>query len=150
MNAHKSIALAAAATALAGGLALAAPAHAVSTGRPAAAASAQHGVHIDGYEPDSVVTRGACKGWMNTKKTDGHWFAQGLVQSWNGTRCAMILEREHNGGAYNMISDQHIVPDNGTDKDSTGYYWDHTGYKSRVCIANLSWGDASWHCGKGI
>ncbi|MEU8875081.1 hypothetical protein AB0D24_28845 [Streptomyces javensis] len=52
--------------------------------------------------------------------------------------------------AYNMISDQHPVPNNGKTKDSTGYHWDHTGYKSRVCMANLSWADASWHCGKGI
>lgn len=147
MNARKSITLAMATAALAGGLALAAPAQAVTTVRPAAAASAQHGVHIDGYEPDSVVTRGACKGWMNTKKTNGHWFAQGVVQSWSGTDCAMILQRKHNGGAYKMISGQHIVKDR---KDSTGYYWDHTGYKSRVCIANLNWNDTSWHCGKGI
>ncbi|MGY0059400.1 hypothetical protein ACWY4P_23065 [Streptomyces sp. LZ34] len=148
MSTHKSIALAAAAAALAGGLAFAAPAQAGDTGRPVVAATAQHSVvHADGYEPDSVVTRGACKGWMNTKKTNGHWFAQGLVQSWSGTRCAMILERKHNGGAYKMISDQHIVKNR---KDHTGYYWDHTGYKARVCIANLNWNDASWHCGKGI
>ncbi|MBB4787325.1 hypothetical protein [Streptomyces rapamycinicus] len=84
---------------------------------------------------------------MNAKKINGSWYAQGLIQSWNGAQCDMVLERSHNGSAYNIISGQHVVT-NGA--DHTGYYWDHTGYKSRVCIANASAGDTTWHCGKGI
>ncbi|HKO85762.1 MAG TPA: hypothetical protein VJ140_14665, partial [Actinomycetota bacterium] len=105
-----------------------------------------HTVHPDGFEPSSVVTRGNCKAWMNTKKIHGHWYAQGLVRSWNRTHCVMMLQRKH-GGAWERITWYHWVKDNA--QDHTGYYWDDRGYKARVCLQNLDWNDSSWHCGKG-
>ncbi|WP_067807364.1 hypothetical protein [Actinomadura formosensis] len=102
-------------------------------------------IQAKGYEPGSVVYRGPCKGWMNTKKIKGRWYAQGLVYS-SSAACWMKLERKHNGGSYEMISDYYYVHD-GT-QANTGWHYDHRGYKARVCIQLST--DSSWHCGKGI
>ncbi|MFF4490022.1 hypothetical protein ACFY0F_26605 [Streptomyces sp. NPDC001544] len=109
-------------------------------------------VHPDGFEPTSVVfeptsvvTDASCKGWMNTEKQNGNWFAQGLVQSWNGQSCYMYLERLHNG-SWTMVSSEHHVAGNA---DNTGWYWDDSGYKSRVCIWNAS-GSQTWKCGGAV
>ncbi|MFJ9713332.1 hypothetical protein [Streptomyces sp. NPDC101234] len=62
MNTHKRATLYAAAAALAGGLAVAAPAQAATVAHPAAGTTVQQrtAVHPDGFEPGSVVTRGNC------------------------------------------------------------------------------------------
>ncbi|MCO5971891.1 hypothetical protein [Actinoallomurus soli] len=110
-------------------------------------ASNQRGaaVHPDGFEPASVVKRGTCKGWINTKKIGGRWNAQGLVYS-SSTSCGMKLERSHNGGKYKLISNYYLVKNGG--QVNTGWHYDGRGYKTRVCI-NLR-RESSWHCGKGI
>ncbi|MFF4803431.1 hypothetical protein ACFY1U_34400 [Streptomyces sp. NPDC001351] len=82
---------------------------------------------------------------MNTEKQNGNWFAQGLVQSWSGQGCYMYLERYHNG-AWTMVSSEHYVVDKA---DNTGWYWDDSGYKSRVCIYNES-GSQTWKCGGAV
>lgn len=104
-------------------------------------------VHPDGFEPASVVTDASCKGWMNTEKQNGNWFAQGLVQSWSGQGCYMYLERKHNG-TWTMVSSVHYVPGNAA-ADNTGWYWDDSGYESRVCIYNDS-GSQTWKCGGAV
>ncbi|MFB6985261.1 hypothetical protein ACFC0C_26745 [Streptomyces sp. NPDC056178] len=104
-------------------------------------------VHPDGYEAGSVVTRGSCKGWLNTKKSSGHWYAQGLAQSWNSAHCGMMLERKYSSGSYGRVSNYYLLKNA---KTHTAYHWDDKGYKSRVCIQNIDWNDSTWHCGKGI
>lgn len=101
-------------------------------------------IHANGHEPGSDVYRGSCHGWMNTKKINGYWYAQGAVKSSAG--CWMMLQRSHNGGGYTTISGYHYVQ--GGAQDSTGWYYDHRGYKSRVCISLDT--DSYWYCGKGI
>lgn len=102
-------------------------------------------IQAKGYEPGSVVYRGSCTGWMNTKKIKGRWYAQGLVYS-SSAECWMKLQRKHKGGSYKDISGYHHVY--GGQQDNTGWYYDHRGYKARVCIGLAT--DSSWHCGKGI
>ncbi|MDI2125043.1 hypothetical protein [Yinghuangia seranimata] len=104
-------------------------------------------VHIDGFEPTSVVTDGSCKGWMNTEKQHGKWYAQGLVQSWRGQTCDMILERYHKGdGGWTIVSGRHTVTNT---SDYTTWYYDDAGYKSRVCIWNDSVSQ-TWKCGGAV
>lgn len=149
MNTRKRATLYAAAAALAGGLAVVAPAQAATAAHPTAGPTVQQraAVHPDGFEPGSVVSRGDCKVWMNTKKINGHWFAQGLVHSWNQGHCVMMLQRQH-GGAWERITWYHFVRYN--NQDHTGYYWDDRGYKARVCLQNIDWNDSTWHCSQGI
>ncbi|ANP51802.1 hypothetical protein J2Z21_008868 [Streptomyces griseochromogenes] len=151
MNMRRSVTALAATTALAGiaSLGLAASAGAVT---PAVESGTSHSavVHPDGYEPSSVKTRGYCKGWVYTKKSNGHWFAKGVMSSRGGGyrwHCEMHIEREHGGGAYTQISDEHLASG---ETVSTGYYWDDKGYKVRICVANLDWGDQTFYCGKGV
>ncbi|ATY16967.1 hypothetical protein CU254_40970 (plasmid) [Amycolatopsis sp. AA4] len=149
MRIHWKTCLRASALALAGGAILAPTADAAAGNAPTIHAPA---AHPDKYEPESVVTDAKCKGWMNTEKQKyDRWYAQGLVQSWNGQVCHMILERRHDGDpAWTIVSGEHIVHGLGTaDKDHTGWYYDDAGYQSRVCIFNES-GSNTWKCGKGI
>jgi hypothetical protein len=149
MNTRKRIVLAVAAATVTGGLLAAPAANATTAGSPAAPGSAAQSatIHPDGFEPGSVVVNGSCKGWMNTRKQNGKWYAQGLVQSWNGNHCDMILERKHNGNpAWTVVSGMHSVV-NG--QDHTGWYYDDAGYKSHACIYNHN-GSQRWVCGGAI
>ncbi len=115
-------------------------AHASEAGRRGPA------IHTDGYEPSSVITRGRCKGWINSRVSGGHFEAQGLAQSWEDTYyCNMILQVRHGSGSYQKVSNEYQADG---DQVHTGYHRDDTGYKARVCI----WGknDIGWHCGAGV
>lgn len=149
MSIHRRVTALAATTTLAGlsAIGLTAPASAAVSAAPAAVTT----VHPDGYEASSVKTRGYCKGWVYTKKSNGHWFAKGVMTSRGGGyiwHCEMHIERKHGSGAYSQISDEH-QPTNG-EPVWTGYYWDDSGYKVRICVANLDWGDQTFYCGKGV
>ncbi|GAA1900836.1 hypothetical protein [Actinomadura bangladeshensis] len=102
-------------------------------------------VRPTGFEPASVVKRGPCKVWINTKKLHGRWNAQGVVYS-SSTVCGMKLERSHKRGKYKQISNFYLVKNGG--QRNTGWHYDDHGYKTRVCL-NLG-SESSWHCGKGI
>ncbi len=136
----------AAAAAVAAAIAVVAgPAYAESgKTRPIASTRQVTVVHPHGFEPGSVITAGACKGWLNTKKIGGKWNAQALVHS-TSTVCGMALQRSHNGGSYKQISNYYLVKNGG--QTNTGWHYDDRGYKSRVCIKLIG---KSWHCGKGI
>jgi hypothetical protein len=99
------------------------------------------------FEPNSVITDGACKGWINTQRRDSEckWFAQGLVESWNGTTCKMYLLRLHNS-TFTRVSGTHTVT---SSKTNTGYYYDDSGYNAFVCISNQTLGH-DFICGAGI
>ncbi|WP_159048854.1 hypothetical protein [Streptomyces sp. NRRL B-3648] len=150
MSILKNITALAATTALAGvaGLGFTAPAGAAQSGEESGA-SHPAVIHPDGYEPGSVVARGYCKGWVYTKKKNGHWFAKGVMSSSGGGyswHCLMYIERKHGSGRYVAVSGEHRAAG---ETVSTGYYWDDKGYKVRICVQNIDWRD-QYHCGKGV
>lgn len=97
------------------------------------------------FEPSTVTWYGNnCKAWINTEKQNGDWYAQGLVHSWNGGDCTMILMRYHNG-AWSDASDPHSVKNGQT---QTGWHYDGPGYKSAVCV--IDWNiatNSNYNCG---
>jgi hypothetical protein len=149
MHANRRIAEIAATMVLmgAGAMTLTAPAHAANMASGHVVTSIRHAAdfHPDGYEPRSVVSTLNCKVWINTKKVNGHWYAQGLLQSWNGVLCQMKLERRHYSGSYKKISSTYVAVNR---KRQTGYHWDDRGYRARVCLWQQ--GDDSWRCGTGV
>ncbi|MFE3197942.1 hypothetical protein [Embleya sp. NPDC059237] len=97
------------------------------------------------YEPSTVTWYGKnCKAWINTQKTNGAWYAQGLVHSWNGGKCTMILQRKHDG-VWSDASNPWSVTNGQT---NTGWHWDDKGYKAAVCV--IDWNiatNSNYHCG---
>ncbi|MFD8390857.1 hypothetical protein ACFV2N_17015 [Streptomyces sp. NPDC059680] len=151
MSIRRSVTAFAATTALAGvaGLGLTVSAGA-ATYAEGSGASHSAVVHPDGYKPSSVKTRGYCKGWVYTTKKNGHWFAKGVMSSRGGGyrwHCEMYIERKHGSGGYAPVSGEHLAAG---ETVSTGYYWDDKGYRVRICVSNLDWGDQTYYCGKGV
>ncbi|MFE0101983.1 hypothetical protein [Streptomyces sp. NPDC059009] len=101
----------------------------------ATAPAATADVRPAGYEPSTVTYDTAdCKAWINTAKRNGHWYAQGVVQA-GGSRCAVDLERYHNG-RWTVLT---TTTSGRYGQAKTAYYWDHRGYKARVCVSNIDW-----------
>ncbi|MET8647933.1 hypothetical protein ABZX69_14525 [Streptomyces sp. NPDC004074] len=140
-----------AATATFAGLAtfgLAVPAAAV-TRAAAPTSSYTSAVHPDGYEPSSRIQRGRCTGWVTTKKVSGRWNAQGVLRS-NNAHCEMYLARKHGSGSYKPVSNAYLSQAGEDQTWRTGFHRDDKGYKARVCISDIDWGDQKFYCGKGI
>ena len=128
-------------------LGLAAPAGAAPVAAPAAAHAAA--VRPDGYESSTRIQRGHCTGWVTTKKISGRWNAQGVLRSDNA-HCEMYLARKHGSGSYAPVSNAYLSQAGEDQTWRTGFHRDDSGYKARVCISNLDWGDQKFYCGKGI
>ncbi|MFF3517636.1 hypothetical protein [Streptomyces sp. NPDC002573] len=144
MNRLKNLAAIAMTTALAGAATgLASPAHATTTSQSRVATSTVSAASKVYFISSSPVTIPGCKAWMNGKRPGPK--VQGLVQTWNGSTCAMRLEIDHDQQTKWADS---AGTGKGLNKAGTKFHYDGHGYKARVCVNNMNngWvGCGAWY-----